>query len=401
MEEKKIKKNFFLGVLNGILMNFAETLMGSSTVLPLYLSNITKSSVMIGFGVSLHDFLWPLPQLFTAFYLQGKRRKKFLYDITAIFRFLALLIISFLIYFYPHNILFLFLFFLFIYHITGGIAGLPFMDIVARTIKPSKQHLFWGLRISIGGLLSIGGGFLIKFILSKYSFPLNFSLLFFLSTIFVGIGLYSFCIFYEPVDEIKKYQKDFLKFLQNGFKTILNDKKFVTLFTLRVLSGISLALEPFFIVYVTKVLKVNIALSGLLIAFRMAGLLVSNFLWDYVQRKKSLKHLFVISSLLGIIIPFIAFLGSFKHFLIFILFFLNGIFYSAIQVASPSLLLTISPAQERGTYIGFYNTLLSPVYFFPIINGLIIDKISFNFAFGLSSFVSLISLFLSLKLRKL
>ncbi len=401
MEEKKYKKNFFLGVVNGILMNFVDAITGSSTVLPLYLSSITSSSILIGFGSSLYNFLWPLPQLFTAYFLEGKKRKKFLYDITAYIRFFAILFMAFLIFKNPKNILPLFLFSMFVYHISGGIAGLPFMDIVGRTIPSTKQHLFWGLRISIGGFLSILGGVLIKFILSKYNFPTNFSLLYFIASIFVGIGLYSFCLVNEPDDIERKVNRNFLKFLKNGFSTILKDKMFTTLFSLRILTGISLALEPFFMVYVVKVLNMRVEITGILISLRMAGLLISNFLWDYIQKKKSLKYLFVISSIVGSLIPIIAYLSSQKHFLIFLLFFLNGIFYSGVQVASPSLLLTISPSGKRETYIGFYNTLLSPIYLFPVINGMIIDNLSFNFAFLLSFLVSVMSFLLSLKLRKL
>ncbi|MEO0288553.1 MAG: MFS transporter [candidate division WOR-3 bacterium] len=401
MEEKKFKKNFPLGVINGILMNLVDTITGSSTVLPLYLSHLTKSSIVIGFGSSLYNFLWPMPQLFTAFFLEGKKRKKFVYDITAYIRFFSIFFMSILIFINPKNILPLFLLSMFIYHTSGGIAGLPFMDIVAKTISPSKQHLFWGLRIAIGGFLSILGGFLVKFILAKYNYPVNFSILFFIASIFVGIGLYSFCLVYEPEEPEKEREKSFLKFLKTGFLTILKDRRFTTLFSLRTLAGISLALEPFFMIYVINVLNMRVELSGILISLRMAGLLISNFLWDYIQKKKSLKHLFIISSITGMVIPVLAYFSFQHHFLIFILFFINGIFYSGIQVASPSLLLTISPSEKRSTYIGFYNTLLSPIYLFPVINGIIIDKISFNFAFLVSFIVSFISLFLSLKLRKL
>lgn len=382
-------------------MNFVDTITGPSTVLPLYLSHITKSSIIIGFGSSLYNFLWPMPQLFTAFFLDGKKRKKFVYDITAYIRFFSILLMTIIIFINPKNILLLFILSMFVYHTAGGIAGLPFMDIVAKTIIPNKQHLFWGLRISIGGFLSILGGFLVKFVLAKYNYPVNFSILFFIASILVGIGLYSFCLVYEPEEPEREREKNFFKFLKTGFLTILNDKRFTTLFSLRILAGISIALEPFFMIYVIKLLKMRVELSGILISLRMAGLLISNFLWDYIQKKKTLKHLFIISSITGMVIPILAYLSFKHHFLIFILFFINGIFYSGIQVASPSLLLTISPSEKRSTYIGFYNTLLSPIYLFPVINGIIIDKISFNFAFLLSFLVSFVSLFLSLKLRKL
>lgn len=401
MEEKRYKKNFFLGVVNGILMNLVDAITGSSTVLPLYLSSITKSSILIGFGSSLYNFLWPLPQLFTAYFLEGKKRKKFLYEITAYIRFLTILFLGFIIFKNPSNVLPLFLFLMLVYHISGGIAGLPFMDIVGRTIPSTKQHLFWGLRIAFGGFLSILGGILIKFIFSKYNFPINFSLLYFIASIFVGVALYLFCLVDEPDDIERKVNRNFLEFLKTGFSTVLKDKRFTTLFSLRILTGISLALEPFFMVYVVKVLNLKVELTGILISLRMAGLLFSNFLWDYIQKKKSLKHLFVISSTVGAIIPLIAYLSSKNHSLIFLLFFLNGIFYSGVQVASPSFLLSISPSGKRETYIGFYNTLLSPIYLFPVVNGIIIDRLSFNFAFLLSFIVSLFSFFLSLKLRKL
>ncbi|MDD3804086.1 MAG: MFS transporter [bacterium] len=401
MEKKHIKRNYTLGIFNGVLMNLVDALTGSSTMLPLYLSTLTKSSVLIGLGTSFHDALWPLPQIFMAHFHEGKPFKKYVYDRTALVRVLMMFVLAFVILLNPPSVLWIFLSALFIYHVFGGIAGLSFMDVVAKTISPEKLTSFWGLRIALGGVLSIGGGFLVKFILNRYSSPFDFYLVFISAAIIVTVGLFSFCLAEEPADSTQKKTKSFIVFFKDGAKILSKDRNFKYLFFVRVLLGITAALEPFYMIYAVRELGMRPSSAGFMIAARMTGLVSSNFLWNYIARRKSVRHVLVAAGAVGIILPALAYFSFFNKATLYALFFFAGVFYSGIQVGSPSLLLIIAPHEKRPTYIGFFNTMIAPVYFVSIVHGALIDMFSFTVPFIIASLSSAAGLAAALRLRKM
>jgi len=401
MEKRHIQRNYLLGIINGILMNFVDALTGSSTMLPLYLSTLTRSSIIIGLGSSMHEALWPLPQIFMAHFHEGKPYKKYVYDRTALVRSLMMFVIAFVILLNPAGVLWIFLAALFTYHIFGGIAGLSFMDVVAKTVSSRRMTSFWGLRIAIGGILSILGGLAVKYILNSYPSPFDFYLIFISAAFTVTVGLFSFCLAEEPADSAQKKTESFLDFFKEGVKVLSGDRKFKYFYTVRILLGITASLEPFYMIYALRKLHMQPAAAGLMIAARMAGLVSSNFLWNHISKNKSVKHVLVAASAAGIFIPLIAVAAGLNSSLLYVLFFLSGIFYSGIQVGSSSLLLIIAPDEKRPTYIGFFNTMIAPVYFFSIVHGAMIDSFSFYIPFAVASASSAAGLIYALRLRKL
>ena len=59
----------------------------------------------------------------------------------------------------------------------------------------------------------------------------------------------------------------------------------------------------------------------------------------------------------------------------------------------------ISPNERRTTYVEFINTMITPVLFLPIVDGLLIDYISFNILFILSILASIVAFMFAMKLN--
>ena len=176
------KRNFWLGVSNGILFNASGAFLNANTILPLFVSQLTDSHFLVGTAAALHEVGWFVPQLFVAAATAHHPKQKPLYVRAAFFRlavFLALLASFFLSsYQQPKQVLFFFFLFYGLYSIGGGFAGVAFMEIVSKTVEPSRRGSFWGLRMSVGGLLAVLFGRLVAEVLSGHSFPKNFELLF-------------------------------------------------------------------------------------------------------------------------------------------------------------------------------------------------------------------------------
>ena len=72
---RHFKRNFFLGVSNGVLFHFAWAFTGTSTVLPLFISRLTPSEILIGLASTLEALGWFLPQIAIAAMTLHRRRQ--------------------------------------------------------------------------------------------------------------------------------------------------------------------------------------------------------------------------------------------------------------------------------------------------------------------------------------
>src|SRR3990172_850142 len=192
------KRNFILGISNGIFFNIGLAFLSGSTVLPIFMAHLTDSKVLIGLATSIENIGWHLPQLFVAaaplhFFRQfgGYIRAAILRTIA----FLGIVVSIFILGDNNHSLLLILFFLLFTFFaVSGGLAAVSFMDIVGKTIPANKRGTYFGMRMFIGGGLAALSGILVKKILGGYSFPTNFGLLFSLALVTVILGLGSFAL---------------------------------------------------------------------------------------------------------------------------------------------------------------------------------------------------------------
>ena len=70
----KYDRSFILGVTNGVLFNLAEAMIGGTTVLPIFISKITASKVLIGLSGTMANAGLLMPQLIVANLIQHLKR---------------------------------------------------------------------------------------------------------------------------------------------------------------------------------------------------------------------------------------------------------------------------------------------------------------------------------------
>jgi MFS family permease len=67
-----------------------------------------------------------------------------------------------------------------------------------------------------------------------------------------------------------------------------------------------------------------------------------------------------------------------------LVFVLSGLAGGAGRIVNNNMLLTIAPAAQRATYVGFLNTVLGVVIFVPVLGGILVDLVGFEVLFLLS-----------------
>jgi hypothetical protein len=75
-QNKNFPFNFFVNVIDGGFFGLALGFASFSTVIPLFVSTLTDSAILIGLIPAIHVVGWQLPQLFTAHRVAQQKRYK-------------------------------------------------------------------------------------------------------------------------------------------------------------------------------------------------------------------------------------------------------------------------------------------------------------------------------------
>jgi len=401
------KRNFILGISNGIFFNIGLAFLSGSTVLPIFMAHLTDSKVLIGLATSIENIGWHLPQLFVAAATIHYSRQLGVYTRAAILRtvaFLGIVVSIFILGDNNHSLLLILFFLLFTFFaVSGGLAAVSFMDIVGKTIPANKRGTYFGMRMFIGGGLAALSGILVKNILGGYSFPTNFGLLFSLALVTVIIGLASFAMVKEPVLANPRPHKSLKENCREAFLLFQTDATYKLLFLVRITIGAFTLAYPFYILYAQKTLNIKPEAAGIFLSFEMLGYLVSNILWAYLSNRINNRMVLLLSAACSVFPPVIAltnWLWPLPVGLYALAFFFLGATNSGLFVGFFNYLLEIAPEEKRPLYVGFIHTVIFPTYFLSTLGGIIIQLTNFRVLFALTLFLALVSVYLSYRLLK-
>jgi MFS family permease len=405
--EKYFKRNFFLGVANGILFNFAWAFTSGSTILPLFISKLTSSSILVGLASTLESVGWALPQMAVAAVTLHQKNQMPLYIKMAFLRGVAFSLLATFVFFsktvHPSYFLITFFFLFSIYAFGGGVSGVSFTDVVGKTIPANKRGSFFGMRMFFGGGLAALAGILIEKILRVYNFPENFGVLFLIAAAIIILALLSFSFVKEPPVEQRLQRRKFSENLRLGIEIFKKDRNFKMLFWTRIAIGLYVLGLPFYIIFAKKFLFIPTSTAGLFLSVQMVGYLSSNILWGSLSNNKSNRLVLLLSAICSAIPPFLLLLNILTKIPIYLysaIFFFLGATMSGMDMGYTNFLLEIAPDEKRPIYVGFLNTIVAPTIFLSAVGGIFIQVFSFTFLYSLVFLISIVSIFLSLSLGR-
>lgn len=385
------KRSFRLGVANGVLFSAADAFFDFNTVIPVFISRLTSSNVLIGLSSSIHDLGWSLPQVFTSHLLQGRPFRKPFYTYAAYVRVGTLACLALLIHFlgrsHPNLLLGLFFILFTAYALGGGFAGVSFMDVVGKTIPPERRGSFWGYRLFGGGILAVLAGIAVKFTLGSFQFPESYALLFGVGSLFVFVAVMTFIFVREPPSEVPEHTLSFGEHLRLGARIFSKDHAFRHLLYFRLSLGLWAMAQPFYVIYARRVLGVPESTAGLFLSVQIAGSIITNLLWGRISRTWGDRFLLETIAGLALLVPTIILGGSlapqaFRIFLLYPAFFFIGATLCGLAIGYTNLILEIAPEAVRPQYLGFMNALITPVAFLPALGGVVINRFNFTALFA-------------------
>lgn len=399
--QKYFRRNYTLGVTSGAIFGLVDSIVSPYLVLSLFVSDLGGSNFLVGLLPAIYNGGWFLPQFLMSHRMQRLPRKLPIYVSAAVVRIFCWLLLTAATFVTansnPGLLLAVFFILLTIYSLASGIAGAPFMDIVAKTIPAERRGTYFGRRDFFGALVAIGGGYIVNFFLNPKSappFPLNFGSLFLITLIAIAGGLGAFALVKEPTETAATREITFRDQLTAARNLLRENAVYRRYLLTRMALAVSDIASPFYAIYAIKILNVPAENVGLYIALSTASILVTNPFLSRVSDRRGNRILLIGAAYAMIATPLIAlafgFLptGSALGLPFGIIFFIAGVVRAAVNIANPSYLLEIAPALDRSLYIGFTNTILGLATFVPIVGGILLDLTGFQVVFVLTMLVS-------------
>ncbi|MEO6457383.1 MAG: MFS transporter [Chloroflexia bacterium] len=408
------RRNFRLGVVNGIMFTLVEALIAPTLVLAYFISGLGASNVLVGLLPAILSGGWFLPQILVATRVQGLPRVMHWYRRVGILRTFCLVLLTIsTVALADEPTLLLAVFFLFftIYAFSAGVTGIPWLEMVGKIVPPRRRGTFFGLRSFWGGLLALAAAGPIGAILSEnlwgLTYPYNFAFLFGITTIIVAVGVLAWSSIREPAATSVAPAISVRALLKRGASVLRQDRDYRSFMIARILISLATIADPFYVVYAKQALGAPAVTVGLYLGALAAASLLSNFLWSPLADRASNRLVMSLTVVAFAAVPFSALLLSFLKdvvdngllFTLFALvFILSGLAVGAARIVNNNMLLTIAPASERATYIGFLNLVLGIVIFVPVLGGVLVDFLGFTILFVLSLALAAVGLAASLQM---
>lgn len=390
---KTDRRNFILHVLNGVFIFISEAFTDPNLVVTAFISQLTTSNVLIGLLSPLRDTGWFLPQLFISPWVERIPVKVRFYATMTYVRAAGwfLLVMSMFLINQFNVLLLAFFAFMLLISLSAGFAGLPYMTVTQKVIPKERLGLLFGLRLFIGGGLSILVSGLIGVILAgnvfgfTLTFPDNYALLFALSSTLFILGCVFFGFIKEQPDDVPARTTPIRVQFNRAGRVLKSDPRFLRFLFMRVALMFALTCIPFITVYAKRELNVSDATFGALVPVALIAGLFSNLVWARINDRRSSRTVLALCSIFGLVLCGIALAltqwGSRALVLLPAAYALGGIISSGIGVSTTPQMIEIVPAGHGPLYFGLLNTLLGVAMLFTSLVGLIVDQFGYTTLF--------------------
>jgi Na+/melibiose symporter-like transporter len=371
-----------------------------SLVLAIFVRLLGGSNALVGLLPAIRFGFWLLPQYLLAGWIGSQPLKTRIVlpletGRAAIYGLLAVLTIG-VGTSHPQLLLVLFFVVFTLSRVTAGACGLARMDVIGQVVPSQRRARFFAMRNFWGGVLVFGAGMLVRHMLNPArdeSLMSSFALLFGLSAVAFLVGVLSFRGIGERPSPISAAQQSLRAQLVGTPELIRRNPVFRHYLLMRILLTMTRLAEPFYPILALDVLGAPASMVGFyLSAMTLAGV-VSNLVWQRVDRARGPCFMIQLSSFLTVLTPLLATAlpwgmrllgftvashGLLPAYLFTAVFVLAGLSASGRVIGLSALMLDIVPSAERPRYIGLVNTAVGVVSFVPLLSGLIIDRFGFE-----------------------
>ena len=373
---KHFKHNYFANLLDAGFWFLGDSFAAAYTIMPVFVSTLTDSPVIIGLVPSLEAIGWFLPQLFLARYLEGKNQRLPIVRKLGIFDRLPFLLLAIGAFLIPGlNPLSALILILSIYAIkvfSSGLVALPWQELIATVIPVSHRGRYWGSSLILGKLMGLAGAFLTGILLSRVAYPNSYGYMFLIGFVSVSISFLFLSLNREP--DIQRQPSEPDQSLWKTIKIILKrDRNFGVYLVNRAVAFMSMMGLAFLTVYGIEKFNLPIAQSATFTAVMLVSEIIGYGIWGSLGDNAGYKRVIEICNLITILaLGSVIFIESLVG--LFIVFGFLSFAHSGEYISDQNFAMEFGSEKNRPTYIGMSKTLTGPFFLLgPIIGGTLIQ----------------------------
>jgi MFS family permease len=395
-QQRNYRWNFMVNTLDTTSWFFGASLISASTIIPLFISKLTSSTVPIGVAAMIAMGSWHLPQLFTANFIERVARKKPIIVNLGLFleRLPIFVMIGAAALAVRSTTLALILFLVsYAWHSFGaGTLSPAWQEMIARCFPVQRRGRFLGTGIFLGTVAGIGGAALSTRLLSNIQFPQNFMLVFALSATAILVSWFFISLTREPVKihrTPRRSQREFLLGVREILKKYHNYRRFLIT---RLLFSFGAMGSGFITLAAIRTWDVSDATVGIYTAMMLVGQALGTLSLGLMADRKGHKQTFEIVALASLLAFSLVWLGTSPAYF-YPAFFLLGIANGGLIVSGILLTMEFADPERRPTFVGITSFGIGIAGMIAPLLGTALSTVSFSLIFAIGVFINLIAFF--------
>lgn len=385
---KNLRFNFIVNVLDGNFFGFALGFASFVTILPLFVSTMTDSAILIGLVPAIHSVGWQLPQLLTVDRVTRLSRYKPMVVLMTLHERLPFFGLAVVAWFIPSlgpKLALLLTFGLLIWQgLGGGFTATAWQAMIGKIMPVNRRGIFFGAQsaaANLGGSLSaIAAGLLLEWLAP----PTNFAICFLLASISLTLSWTFLAQTREPESVpvgLNTHQSAF----RGRFQVILRrDANFCWFLVARALSQLATMAFGFYAVYAVRHHGMSEGMAGLMTSVYMGAQIATNPLMGWIGDRWGHRTVMGVGTYAAAASALLAWLAPSLNWF-YLVFSLAGVANVAVWTIGLAMTLEFGSEAERPAYIGLANTLVAPsTILAPLIGGWLADTAGYPAAFLVS-----------------
>lgn len=383
--ERDLRHNLIVNTADGAFWLFGIAFVSSATILPVYVSHLTDSSIAVGAVSALEALGWFLPQLFVAPLVEGITRVKPWVLLLGLIERAPFLLLAIAIGAFPamtgndaRRALLLFFLLYALFCLISGVVALPWQEMIARVIPPRRLGRFFAAQRVFGGVLGFIGAGMAAQILARVAYPLNFALCFGGAFIASLISWALLAMTREPKQKVGARPARLASYWRELPAVLRQDRNFVFYLASRAFGYLGTMATAFFAVHAVQTFHLGDDQAAVFTGILLAVGIGANAVWGWVGDRWGNKLVLAISSSLYVLaLSLVAFSDALVTY--YLVFALVGVATNGLILSDLTLVIEFAPAARRPTYMGLARGLLGPwIGFAPVLGGVLLGQFGYG-----------------------
>ncbi len=386
--QRNLRFNFTVNLLDGGFFGLALGFASFITIIPLFVSQMTDSALLIGLVPAIHNVGWQFPQLLTAGWVSRAKHIKPLVLWTTIHERIPFLGLALVAWFLPQlgaQTALILTFLLLVWQgFGGGFTANAWTSMMTKIIPTNLHGTFFGTQTAaftgLEGLSAVAAGL----ILDRIDGPLDFTLCFLAASAAFVISFIFISLTREPAGSLRSLEEIPAGFWKESKRILKTNRNFVIFLLMRSLSQFAAMAFSFYIVYVVWTFKVSEAVTGLMTGVFLMTSILSGLVMGRLADRWSPRLVMIIGGLAASLSATLALLAPSANWF-YASFILTSMAIVAIWTIPLPLTVQFGAEEERPYYIGLSSTVTAPATLLaPVLGGWLADTVGFQATFFVS-----------------